>query len=217
MTKKDRELFPKNTHSSVLCCCDKCPRRKTTEERWVLAHGFRGFNSWLLGLLQVSEVSARGCLVSLYLDLVWGNTSQWEHGAKQGCSPPGQPGSREGEGWLPITLWRTHTNALIPSPGPHLSALPRPSSAQTVNQAFNADIYPGHVLPTVWIWAIAWHLFSQKALICLHNSVSFTSFKKAREALTFHLSSSLGSSMSVAWRKQTGLFCLFLFYFVTGL
>lgn len=158
MTKKDRELFPKNTHSFVSCCCNKCLRRKTTEERLVLAHGFRGFNSWLLAILQVSEVSARGCLVSLYLDLGWGSTSQWVHGAKQGCSPPGKPGSREGEGWLPITLWRTHTNALRPSPGPHLSAPPPPSSAQSTK-----------LLMQTFFQSTCYHLFEYELLrgICV--------------------------------------------------
>lgn len=51
---------------------------------------------------------------------------------------------------------------------------------------------------------------SQRELICLHNSVSFTSFKKAREALTFS-SQFFTQELNVSWLRENkqGIFCLF--------
>lgn len=149
MTKKDRELFPKNTHSSVSCCCDKCLRRKTTEERLVLAHGFRGFNSWLLDLLQVSEVSARGCLVSLYLDLGWGRarsqagllTSRAARKQRRGGMAPNNPLKDTHQcphslPWTPPQCSTTSQQCTASQPGFECRHLSSPHATNCLNMSY---------------------------------------------------------------------------------
>jgi hypothetical protein len=107
----------------TFCCCDKIPKiNNLKEERFILAHGFRGFNSWLLGLT---------AFVPVVRQTLW----QGVH-VRGGCSPhSGQEAKTERHKGVCISMSpiRAHHHITwISSTRPHLQNVPIPPNSATL-------------------------------------------------------------------------------------